>query len=315
MGVERAWMLFLFPAALVLIYFLRRKSYFTFPSLDTVPEGWGGRVMSVAFNVVPVVLLLVLVLLAAGLRFPIREEERYGYGADIVFILDESGSMLESFRKKSPAEGLNPGAGPSKFSAAKSVIAQFMEKRKTGQDRYGLTVFGSSAIRVLPLSFNHELFLSCLDAQEAVLQATLFYHPLSFALDELIDSTARSRILVLVTDGGGPIEDERYGFSDIVRKYGIRFYWISLETEPFDDLPKFLGKIGPLGKRIDVADASRLEAGFSEIHHAEHSLIVYKASAPAISARPMILAGIVFIALLWGAYALAVYHRGSGIGS
>ncbi len=315
MGVERIWLLFLFPAALALIYFLRKKSYLIFPSLDIVPAGWGGRIVSLVFHILPVLLLLALVLLAAGFRFPEREAQRYGYGADIIFILDESGSMMEPFRKGIQKEAPNSGGGLSKFSAAKSVISRFMEKRRTGQDRYGLTVFGSTAIRVLPLSFQHELLLGCLEAQEPVLQATLFYYPMAFALEELIDSTARSRLIVLVTDGGGPIDDERYGFSEIVKKYGIRVYWISLETEPFDELPKFLGKIGPLGKRIDVADVSQLDGVFSEIHRAENSLIVYKTSVPLISSAPIILAGIIFMALIWAAYALLVYRRRAGTGS
>ncbi len=311
MGVERIWILFIFPAALVLIYLLRQKSYFTFPSLDIVPAGWGGRIASVVFNVLPVLLLLALILLAAGPRFPNREGESYGYGADIIFILDESASMTEPFRQENPAGPLR-GGQPSKFSAAKSVISQFMGKRKTGQDRYGLTVFGGSGIRVLPLSFNHDLFLSCLDAQEPVLQATLFFHPLALALEELMDSPARSRIIVLVTDGGGSIGDERYGFSEIIKKYGVRFYWISLETALFDELPKFMDKIGPQGKKIDVADAAQLEGGFSEILQAEHSLIVYRSSAPAISSKPLILAGIIFTILIWGGYSLVIYNRRSG---
>jgi len=146
MIVERIWILLLFPAALILIYSFRKKSFFIFPSLDIIPDAWGGRAVSFIFQVVPVLLLLLLTLLAAGLRFPMKEAERYGYGADIVFLLDESGSMTESFRKSGGTGGSSSPPEISKFSAAKSVITRFMEKRKSGRDRYGLTVFGSTAI-------------------------------------------------------------------------------------------------------------------------------------------------------------------------
>ncbi len=311
MGVDWIGILFLFPLAAALIYLRRKESFLTFPSLFTVPSTWTGRLISLFWKMVPLLLLSLLLFLAAGPRFPKEEASRYGFGSDIVFILDESGSMSEAFGE--PAAWQKDGTTEviDKFSAAKSLLAKFMEKRKTGQDRYALTVFGSSAVPVLPLTFQHELFLSSLQSQQPVLQSTVFAHPLALALGELMNSTARSRIIVLLSDGEGPLDDDRYGFSEIIREYGIRFYWISIAAENFEDLSKFLSKIGPLGKKIDTTSAPELEAGLAEIHRLERSLILYTSSEPTLSSRPFVYLGLFLMALLWSSHSLFIYDRRS----
>lgn len=307
MGLDRAWVLFLFPLALAALLFWRRRSSLGFPSLEIVPDSPAGRIFSWFFKAAPFLLLLLLALLAAGMTFPDRERLRYGYGADIVFILDESGSMQDPFTFSAGPDTLpHPEAG-NKFSAAKTVIAKFMEQRKGGQERYGLTAFGTSAIRVLPLTFNHGLFLHCLRAQECILTSTVIYHPLALALEELLRSVARSRIIVFVSDGGGPVDDATYRFSDLVRSAGIHFYWICLGTEEFDEMTDFMARIGPLGKRIDASDPAQLAAGFAEIHRAERSVVLYTSSAPAFSSRPVVYAATVLMTLLWVAYCLLLH--------
>lgn len=308
MAIDHLWILLILPIALIWLYWRRKKSFFLFPSLDLVPDRWPGRLISPLFKITPILLLLLLALLASGLRFPQREGWKYGYGSDIVFLLDESGSMVENFA----GSPVGPGPGTdelNKFSAARGVISRFMETRKAGKDRYGLTVFGSSAVRVLPLTFNHQLFLRCLAAQEPVLQSTLFAPPMALGVEELMRSTARSRVLVLVTDGAGSLEDDRYGFSKIITRYGIRCYWISIATDNFEDLPKFLAKIGPLGKKMDAANPSQLEAGFAEIHSLERSVITYPSSDTFLTPRPLIYSVFFFLTLLWAFHSVLVYHR------
>lgn len=309
MGIERGWVLFLLPIALLLLLLWRGRSYLIFPSLDTVPQDIATRLFRGVFMAAPVLLLISLALLASGVRFPSKERVAYGYGADIVFLLDESGSMKDPFGEGQMSPYRVPDSGPSKFSAAKEVIAKFMERRRVGQDRYGLTVFGSSAVRVLPLSVDRELFLSCLEAQEPVLGGTVLYHPMASGLGELLRSKSRSRILLFVSDGDGPLQDEQYGFSEILKENGIRFYWLSMGTELLDDVPKFLASIGPLGKRIDVTDAAGLEKGFAEIHDAERSLIVYRSSSPWLTLRPVAYAALLLMALAWAAHSLLIYRR------
>lgn len=311
MGIERIWILFLLPFALAMILFRREKSFIRFPSLETIPKNLAGRLFSFCFRAIPVLLVILLIFLAAGFKFPVRERVKYGYGADIVFLLDESGSMREPFAAwKGWEPGMKPRQDvPSKFIAAKNVISKFMEKRRQGQDRYGLTVFGASAVRVLPLSVNHELFLSCLEAQECILTATVLYHPFAAALNELMRSGARSRIIVFVSDGGGPLDEKMYGFSTIMKKYGIRLYWVAIGQHFFDEIPELVNKLGPLGKRIDASNPSELEKGFTEIHESERSLIIYKTSTSLLSSSAIAYLAFFFMVLIWASHSLTIYRR------
>jgi hypothetical protein len=306
MEIDRTWVLLLLPVALAVVFFARERSYFVFPSLDPVPRALGSRFLFLAADSSRVVLLLMLFLLSAGVRFSGGGGVRYGYGADIVFLLDESRSMIDPFNTGGGPEG---SGDESKFTAAKAAIARFMETRKSVQDRYGLTAFGQTAVTVLPLSMDHDLFLGCLRAQEAVLSSTFLYYPVASGLDELMRSRARSRVLILVSDGGGPLDDEKYGFSRIVRKHGIRFYWVSLGTEWLNELPQFLEKIGPLGRRMDVSNGPELEKGFEEIHRLERSLIRYSSSSRQLSPKPFIFTALLLMAMTWISHSLFVYRR------
>jgi len=309
MVVERTWILLLLPLALLMVFLWSARSFYVFPSLDPVPEPAASRIFSIISGASYVLLVLLLLFLAAGVHLSGRESIRYGYGADIIFLLDESRSMRDPFGSPQATEAAGSEERTSKFSAAKNAIQRFMETRKTAHDRYGLIAFGSSAVKVLPLSMNHELFLSCLHAQESILSSTFLYFPLASGINELMQSRSRSRVIVLVSDGGGPLDDEKYGFSDIVKQHGIRFYWVSLGSDWLNELPNFLGKIGPLGRRMDISNIPELERGFEEIHRMERSLIIYRSSSSKLSSGPVAYTAMLLMIVTWLSHSLFVYRR------
>ncbi len=313
MEVDRIWALCLMAILLLLALLRRKKEFLVVPSLRTIPSSGSARLASMLSSGAPIFLLLLLGVLAAGLRLPNREYTQYAYGEDIVFILDESGSMGLPFDLSSWTGEMPDSQTPVKISAAKAAISKFIEKRTTGQDRYGLTAFGTSAIRLVPLTFNHDLLLASLEAQTAILGTTNIEIAVASALDELMHSTARTRVMVFVSDGGGQIKDDQYHFSDFLKQYGIRFYWVALGTEMVTDLPQFLERIGPLGRRIDVSDAVALQAGFAEIHNLERSLMIRTASSPAISFPPLIYGALGLMALIWASTSLFVYRHSEEI--
>lgn len=309
MGVERPWVLLLLPIALGVALLRNRRSSLLFPSLDPVPGDWAGRSASFLSRTGPVMLLVTLLLLAAGIRIPHMEWAGYDYGASIVFILDESASMAEPF-ELSIERMLNRSEDePSKFQAAKSYISRFVEKRKTGQDLYGLIAFGSSAIKVLPLTFNRSIFLACLDAQNCILGTTVISQAVALGLDELVQSDVRSRLVIFVSDGGGLMEDEKYNFSGIFRDQGIRFYWIALGDDPLGEVKRFIEKIGPLGRRIDASSVQQLDSAFDEVHKLERSLIAHRSSSPAFSLLFLVYTAFVLLVLVWVTDSLFVYSQ------
>lgn len=113
------------------------------------------------------------------------------YGIDIVIALDASESML--------ANDFKPG---NRFIAAKKIIKDFIEKRNN--DRLGLVLFGSDAYVQSPQTTEYDALLSILDSLEIGsidYRSTAVGQALAVSASRLIDSKAKSKIILLVTDG------------------------------------------------------------------------------------------------------------------
>ena len=165
--------------------------------------------------------IALLILAAArpqrGLALTILPED----GIDIVVALDVSGSMSQL---------AEPGAGaPSKLEAAQTVIGEFIDSLEG--DRLGLVTFQSRALLLSPLTLDHDALKRQVDGAESGLVAdgTAIGLGLAEALNLLRESPARSRIVVLLTDGENnqgevpPMQAAR-----IAETLGIRVYTVGL---------------------------------------------------------------------------------------
>ncbi len=111
-------------------------------------------------------------------------------GIDIVIALDVSGSMEES------------DLLPNRIGAAKKVIEDFISRRVS--DRIGLVIFGKEAFTQCPLTLDHRALTNLLKTVQLGLidgQGTAIGNALGTAVNRLRRSTAKSRVVVLVTDG------------------------------------------------------------------------------------------------------------------
>jgi Ca-activated chloride channel homolog len=116
-------------------------------------------------------------------------------GIDIVVALDLSGSM------NTPDYVLN-GQRISRFNLAKSVLEKFVAERP--DDRIGLVVFAARAFLASPLTLDHDYLLdniSRLEIGTINSDATAIGDGLVTALNQLRDLKAKSKIIVLMTDG------------------------------------------------------------------------------------------------------------------
>ncbi len=277
MEIERPVLLVVIAIAAGLFFFLKskRETSAGFPSLKRLPESAAAKTAVILKEfVLPIGIAAGLVFLAAGFNFSSREITRYGYGSDIVVVLDESGSMDEPFSKSKPEEKIG------KIQAAKKLIRPFIKERK---DRLALVIFGDVVIPIYPLSSNQEGFLRCFDAQTASLGGTLIDIGIAQALRILRESPARTKIILLISDGGGRVEDQDYRLSDQMKELGVRFYWFAVDHQvEFDGAgPIFMGKLIPnlnpaMTKTIPIDDAQGLQKAFEEIDKLERSLISYK---------------------------------------
>jgi len=149
----------------------------------------------VRFRLLPFALALIgysgLVVALARPRLGLERTESWTEGVDIFIALDASGSMA--------AEDFTP---KNRFFVAKSCARQFIEGRSS--DRVGLLVFAGRSRTVSPLTTDRGMVLDRLAGLKLGDQGdgTAIGLALGNALARLRPSKAKSRVVVLVTDGG-----------------------------------------------------------------------------------------------------------------
>jgi Ca-activated chloride channel family protein len=145
-------------------------------------------------------------------------------GIDIMLCMDVSTSML--------AEDLKP----NRIEAAKKVAIEFVSGRP--DDNIGLTVFAGEAYTQCPMTVDHAALLNMLNgmrvdmAQRGLIEdGTAIGMGIANAITRLKDSKAKSKVIILLTDGTnnrGQISPNTA--ADIAKTYGIRVYTIGVGT-------------------------------------------------------------------------------------
>ena len=128
---------------------------------------------------------------------PRTEDERLAIdvkGIDIMIALDISTSMK--------ALDYQPG---DRFSVAVETLKEFTKSRKT--DRIGLVVFAGDAYLQIPLSVDYSLINEVLGSLEMgiIEDGTAIGNALGLAVSHLNDSDAKSKVIILITDGDNNI--------------------------------------------------------------------------------------------------------------
>ncbi len=140
---------------------------------------------------------LAVALLIIGLARPQRSEgesQVTSAGVDIVVALDVSGSMRsEDFELR--------GQRANRLAVAKDVLRTFVDKRSN--DRIGLVAFAGRPYIVAPPTLDHSFLVGNLDRLEigSIEDGTAIGSALSAALNRLRDLKAKSRLVILMTDG------------------------------------------------------------------------------------------------------------------
>ncbi len=173
-----------------------------------------------------VVLGLALSFAIVALARPQRTDERVeqsGQGIDIVLALDVSGSMeIEDLR-------------PNRLAAAKRLATDFINSR--AGDRLALVVFAGEAYSLAPLTTDYDLLreqLASLRFGMIKLDGTAIGSALGVTTNRLRESTARSRVCILLSDGesnAGSLDPQLA--ARLAHAYGIRIYTIGLGKDGF----------------------------------------------------------------------------------
>ena len=140
-------------------------------------------------------------------------------GIDIMMSLDISSSML--------AQDLRP----NRIEAAKDVAAAFINGRPT--DNIGLVVFAGESFTQCPLTTDHTVLLNLLkDVHVGMIEdRTAIGHGLATAISRLKDSQAKSKVVILLTDGTNNAgEIAPVTAAEIAKSFGVRVYTIAAGT-------------------------------------------------------------------------------------
>lgn len=160
-------------------------------------------------------------------------------GIDIVFSFDVSDSML--------IEDMEP---ENRYGAAKKTVIDFIKSRSS--DRIGLVLFSGEAFTRVPPTLDYKMLIeACEDIQvtRTLKMGTAIGVGLATAVARLKESTAKSRVVILLTDGennSGSIAPETA--LEIAKGYGVRVYTIGVGQDGPTQLPVFT--TDPFGRRI-----------------------------------------------------------------
>ncbi len=234
-----------------------RQGSLRFSSLKTIKtisrkSSWALRTR----HILPLLRILALILVTIALARPQssqKDSEILTEGIDIVMILDVSQSML--------AEDFKP---QNRLQAAKEVAEEFIKGRKN--DLIGLVVFGAKSFTQCPLTSDYGVLISFLQRVEIGIidgSSTAIGMGLATALNRLRDSKAKSKVIILLTDGENnagqidPLTAARAG-----QALGIRVYTIGAGTEgmapmPYDD-PLFGRRVVSVPVKIDEETLSEV---------------------------------------------------------
>lgn len=229
--VNKEYLLLLLLAIPYIIWYVmfRKKSEPTIRMADTaafgkMPRSWKVMLMPVQ----PVLRLLAFCLLVLAMARPQTHnssETRTVEGIDIMLVVDVSTSMLTKDLE------------PNRILAARKVASEFIADRP--DDNIGLTIFGGEAFTQCPMTLDHRALLSMLGALDTqfILKnlvengSTAIGMGLASALARLKDSKAKSRIVILLTDGTNNVGDiTPMKAAEISKNLGIRVYTIGVGT-------------------------------------------------------------------------------------
>ncbi|RHR43207.1 VWA domain-containing protein [Parabacteroides sp. AF18-52] len=161
-------------------------------------------------------------------------------GIDIVMAMDISSSMLAQDFK------------PNRLEASKDVAASFINGRPN--DNIGLVVFAAESFTQCPLTTDHTVLLNLFkDIQPGIIQdGTAIGLGLANAVSRIKDSQAKSKVIILLTDGvNNAGEIAPVTAAEIAKTFGIRIYAIGVGTQGKAPYP-FQTAFGVQYQDIDV---------------------------------------------------------------
>lgn len=213
----------------------RKKTEPTIRMSDTfayryAPKSWKVRLMPLQMLLRLIAFVFVVIALARP-QTQNSWKNKYVEGIDIMLVMDVSTSML--------AEDLKP----NRLEASKRVAAEFIAGRPN--DNIGFTIFAGEAFTQCPMTVDHVSLLNLLQnvrtdiaARGLIQDGTAIGMGLANAVSRLKDSKAKSKVVILLTDGSNNMGDlSPMTSAEIAKSFGIRVYTIGVGTNKVAPYP------------------------------------------------------------------------------
>lgn len=207
----------------------------------------GGNSFYEIFRHVPMILRLValslIIVAIARPRSTSQVEKTDSEGIDIMLDMDVSTSMLARDFK------------PDRISAAKDIAIEFISQRPS--DRIGIVVFAGESYTQCPLTTDRATLINLMKEVETggIDDGTAIGNGLATAVARMKDSDAKSKVIILMTDGvNNSGEVAPYTAAEIAKTYGIKVYTIGVGangTAPYPVITPWGVKLQDMQVEID----------------------------------------------------------------
>ena len=232
---EYLFLLLLIIPYLIWYVMFRKKSEPTLRMSDTfafnyAPKSWRVKLMPLQLLLRVVTFTLIVIVLARP-QTSNSWKNKSVEGIDIMLAIDVSTSML--------AEDLKP----NRIEAAKAVASEFIIGRPN--DNIGLSIFAGEAFTQCPMTTDHASLLNLLQnvrtdiaARGLISDGTAIGMGLANAVTRLKGSKAKSKVVILLTDGSNNMGDiSPMTAAEIAQSLGIRVYTIGVGTNKVAPYP------------------------------------------------------------------------------
>jgi len=277
---QNPYFFILIPVIVYLFFKKRKKIGITIPSVKKVKSySLFNKKYLIGKYLIFISMILMIVALARP-QIVSKETKVKKDGVDIVISLDLSLSMLQEDFK------------PNRLEKSKEMLKKFIQKRPN--DRLGLVIFGGDAYTKIPLTFDNQMVKETVDKitidDITSNKRTAIGMGLGVSLNRLKDSKAKSKVIILMTDGennAGSISPKEA--TKLAKKMGIKIYTIGIgakeiqvstllgkrtlrNTQLDENLLKNIAQ-ETNGKYFRASDANEFNKIFNEINKLEKSKI------------------------------------------
>lgn len=242
------WLLIV-PLLLAALYIYREiKGRYPHLRVSSIAQ-WkaGGNSFYEIFRHVPMILRLaalsLIIVAIARPRSTSQVEKTDSEGIDIMLDMDVSTSMLARDFK------------PDRISAAKDIAIEFISQRPS--DRIGIVVFAGESYTQCPLTTDRATLINLMKEVETggIDDGTAIGNGLATAVARMKDSDAKSKVIILMTDGvNNSGEVAPYTAAEIAKTYGIKVYTIGVGangTAPYPVITPWGVKLQDMQVEID----------------------------------------------------------------